>query len=385
MDNRYIAKDRSTLELGESVKYHIIWLLLFCLYFKNYFFMPLQHHTVSMSKLILFLSMVFSCVIGILTRWKRCLSYHAIFVDLILGGGGYMVAAYFPYYRMMIIVILLLAVIIFSLFFLAVFCGKINGIRIFRIKNVKRRRFIFKNRFLKALHISGICIAYLFLTLFLRVAYNRIVYSGIIRGDNNHYKMQSQDSSYSEYGLKHNLETIEKIRENARWKPLSVQEKLNVLQCIANCECHYFGLPYEVTVVMDDLEGETLGDYNDYERSIRIDREHLEKDDAHQCFNTILHEMYHCYQYCLVNLYMKNSVTDRRLRVFEHVEEYIEEIKHYKEAGNSFESYMRYYNQKLEEDARKYAQQTVFVYYKEIDQLQDVYEIYQGEIIDSIQ
>ena len=83
MDNRYIAKDRSTLDLGESVKHHIIWLLLFCLYFKNYFFMPLQHHTVSMSKLILFLSMVFSCVIGILTRWKRCLSYHAIFIDLI--------------------------------------------------------------------------------------------------------------------------------------------------------------------------------------------------------------------------------------------------------------------------------------------------------------
>ncbi|WP_294551578.1 hypothetical protein [uncultured Pseudoflavonifractor sp.] len=84
-------------------------------------------------------------------------------------------------------------------------------------------------------------------------------------------------------------------------------------------------------------------------RDITIDMQLLGQSTAAECMDTVLHEMYHHYQQCLVDCYAAMETEYRTLRVFRQVPEYIEETEHYQTDG------MDYYDQDLERDARDYA------------------------------
>lgn len=133
------------------------------------------------------------------------------------------------------------------------------------------------------------------------------------------------------------------------WAELNEEERLEVLGVVVQAESVYLGTPD-----VPPLHGAYLGDYviGAYDwskRDITIDMQLLGQSTAAECMDTVLHEMYHHYQQCLVDCYAAMETEYRSLQAFRQVPEYIEETEHYQTDG------MDYYDQNLERDARDYA------------------------------
>ena len=58
--------------------------------------------------------------------------------------------------------------------------------------------------------------------------------------------------------------------QDEKWSQLNTQEKLDVMQSVANIESHYLGLPNELNVSVVNLENGTLGSYVDGIHTIYI-------------------------------------------------------------------------------------------------------------------
>lgn len=133
------------------------------------------------------------------------------------------------------------------------------------------------------------------------------------------------------------------------WARLDEQERLDVLGVVALNESVYLGTPDMPPIQGAYLGGYTVGQYDWNKGTITIDLQLLGQASAADCLDTVLHEMYHHYQRCLVDCYATMETEYRTLRAFRQVPEYMEELQHYESDG------MDYYDQSLEEDARDYA------------------------------
>lgn len=303
--------------------------------------------------------------------------------DVMVGIGIYTMLAYKSFYEKWFTMLTVLFGVLISLYALCIFTRKVKGKTVFQISNRDRKIFIIKNRFLRILNIAGLCLGIMMAVMLVPIGYNRIVYYANIMADSK-YSTTVSDANNTENGSNYtsDYDIIEKIRENARWKPLSIEEKVEVLQAVCDYEAKYFGLDYRVTVVLEDLDEGILGGYNDWDKEVIIDIQHLEEDDAHTVLRTCLHEMYHAYEHSLVRLYLDSTVSQRKLRVFRHCEEYINEMQNYKASGDSYESFMEYYCQYMEKDSREYAQKSVYEYYQAIDSFEGNLQKYNGRILD---
>lgn len=351
--------------------------------YMDLFFMPLHNYTANKSKKIFLLCLFISFGIGYVVRRKRCMTIKSSITDVMVGLGMYTVLAYHLYYRKWIVTLAIVFCIFVIGYVAYVFTRRVNGKKLFQIRDMDQKLFVIKNRTVRTLNIVGVFLGIWMIVLMAPIGYNRAMYGGIVVADSE-YSTTGFDINYreNELSLKNNLDTIEKIRENARWMPLTTKEKLQVLQTIADCEANSFGMDSPITVVIDDLSRGTLGAYDDSQRKVIIDRHHLENSNADLVLRTCLHECYHAWQHCLVRLYLDSTESQRKMRVFNHCEEYMNEIMDYKNAGEDLESYIQYYGQYLEKDSREYAENNVFEYYEEIDILQENYEKYRGQIID---
>lgn len=174
-------------------------------------------------------------------------------------------------------------------------------------------------------------------------------------------KIDNTDS----WTIANNIETLALLREN-EWVLLSPQEKLNVLQVVANNEANYLGL-HELTVVASNLHENTLADYNDNEHLITLDINHLYYGSPSDVLDSVLHESRHGYQYRLIELYLSTDRSLQSLRLFNETEVYISEFADYAD-GEDEDTWVEYYTQQCERDAREYAAQGVQEYYARINE-----------------
>lgn len=172
----------------------------------------------------------------------------------------------------------------------------------------------------------------------------------------------SQDQT--EETIASNIETLILLDEDA-WSILTVQERLDVLQTVANIERYYLGLPNELNVGVANLgkNGETiiLASYTDVRHEIIISLSHLLYDSPWDVLDSVCHEAYHSYQCRLVEALNEMSEENQNLKMFSRIRSYAEEIDCYKDGEDSF---IDYYSQKCESDARDYAENAVEDYYR---------------------
>lgn len=162
----------------------------------------------------------------------------------------------------------------------------------------------------------------------------------------------------AEQTIKNNLDTLSLLDEE-RWSALSVEQKLNVLQVVANIERRYLGLATELTVGAANLEQleeeiQTVSGYCEETHEILVDIDALLGADPWDLVNSIAHEARHCYQYRLTEMYLATKNADKNLLLFREarVSAFIDEFAHYE---NGKDDFWGYYNQELERDAREYA------------------------------
>ena len=372
MERKIRIEDKSTQSPLECILEHVYWNFIAYIWYKNLLFIPLDNYPIEKSKIILWMCILGVSCVGIIIRWKKCMTGRGNVADVMIGYGVYTVIAYYVYYTQWIRIVFIMFFIFFVAYASLVFTRKVRGKKLSQIRNKERRILIIKNRILRILNVSGLVLGMAMTILIVPMTYNRIENGGILAADSkdNDYTV-GFDINYTENeaSLAYNIDTIAKIRSNKTWFPLSEKEKLQVLQAICNCEANYWGMEDRIMVVMDDLEEGEVGTYYDSERRIVIDKQHLEKDDAIEVLDTVLHEMYHAWQHCLVRLYLDSSESQRKMRVFMHCEEYLNEMKNYQNSGDSHEEFMEYYGQLIEQDSREYAEDTKRIYYYQIDNI----------------
>ena len=103
--------------------------------------------------------------------------------------------------------------------------------------------------------------------------------------------------------IANNIDCLSRLNDSD-WFSLSFEEKLDVLQAVANIECRYLGISHELNVVAKDMEqGTILGSYSDRTHTISVSVKSLMYDNPYELVDTICHEAYHAYQHCLVDMY----------------------------------------------------------------------------------
>lgn len=160
----------------------------------------------------------------------------------------------------------------------------------------------------------------------------------------------------------------------SNWNTLTLQEKLNSLQVVANLEQAYLGVPQTLTVVAADMEQRMCGYYRDSDWKIYMNKAHLETKSAETVLDTLCHEAYHAYQKRQVEVYCRVDERTRNLLMFRELESDFWESIFYADASKN---YTAYYTQGIERDAREYAKKRVKVYEGLVEKLQEEGERYE--------
>ena len=169
--------------------------------------------------------------------------------------------------------------------------------------------------------------------------------------------------------IKTHIETL-RLLDDSYWPDLSLQERLDIMQCVANIEATYLGLPETITVKTGELQEGVLGSYHHTGRIIKISTSYLmsEINCGYSNLELLLHEIFHSYQYWLVAAY--NTVDDRykNLYLFEHIRDYEIELNPY----NNVE--LSYFARIIELHANSFASYATSEYIYKIDALLAEYE-----------
>lgn len=155
------------------------------------------------------------------------------------------------------------------------------------------------------------------------------------------------------------LDVLTPLVHEDLWDSMSANEKLNVIQSVASLEVEHLGLPFDLAVTFSDLPGYTVGFYNHSNHLITIDCE--KAGPAEEVLDALCHECFHAYQSCLCDAY--NESLDEQykgLLGIRRIATYTQEFQNYSDGdnGEDDESFMAYYNQLIEHDAREYAEMT---------------------------
>lgn len=149
------------------------------------------------------------------------------------------------------------------------------------------------------------------------------------------------------------------------WDTLDVKKRLEILQAVCDYECLYvLGCePVRINAGITS-EKDTLGEYDNSEKSILISAQHVKNDSSIDVLNTVLHETRHAYQYALVEMYIsvETHVDDahQSLIPFREAQEYYREFNDYCPPKKDYE---KYYGQEVEKDSRAWARKRIEEYY----------------------
>ena len=173
-------------------------------------------------------------------------------------------------------------------------------------------------------------------------------------------------ATYTEEELQEMKDDFMKLTESS-WDTLTLQEKLNTLQVVANLEQAYLGIPQTLTVVAEEMEERQCGYYRDSEWKIHLNKAHLEEKSAQSALDTLCHEAYHAYQKRQVEVYCRVDERTRNMLMFRELEPTFWEEILYVDASRDF---VAYYTQGIETNAREYEEKRVRVYERLAEKMQ---------------
>ena len=158
-----------------------------------------------------------------------------------------------------------------------------------------------------------------------------------------------------------NRDTIGLLNDR-RWVELSDQEKLDVLQVVADIEADYLGIQ-PVSVVNCRMEEHTIGYYSHAQRQTAIDLAQHEGKSALSYVRTVLHECRHAYQHdCVDSLDWSDPLVQQGA--------YFMQAREWKRNQDGYvtaeESLSGYYEQAIEQDARDYEENRLYDYRDQI-------------------
>lgn len=249
-------KDKSTKTIGEYWLDFLFYLVISLVLYNALLFRCLPGMTYTTSKTVLWAIIVASVLICSFALYRRMRTNWTLSVALVIPFGLYTVLAYRQTVGVWMLIILSVATILaitYSIFLLTR-----------KIKKGRSLRKVVKLRIHRCCHAiqSSLAVSLILVIGIIGiqgVLGDNIISSSIAATKNN----QSAPQTISK-----NIDTVLLLQEEA-WEDLTTQEKLDVLQTVANIESHYLGLPNELNVGAANLGEYTLACYNDRTHTIR--------------------------------------------------------------------------------------------------------------------
>ena len=189
------------------------------------------------------------------------------FKTLAIAYGSYTILTYGEVIRGRVNVILGISIIIASVLAVMIVFRKIRP-------GWNKRRII-RKRFRKCIYVYcssiGIGMEILLFTMICSLVFGNSLFQPSIKSTNA--------DTLEEQTIANNMETLLFLQEE-EWKKLNIEEKLDIMQTVANIEASYLGLPNELNVAVGNFEETKLGVYQDEIHTIYINLSHLEYDSA---------------------------------------------------------------------------------------------------------
>ena len=155
--------------------------------------------------------------------------------------------------------------------------------------------------------------------------------------------------------LEQDVELIGKLK-NAYYDTASTEEQLEILARIGYLEAEYLGIAvpdFKVVYLRNDITG-----YYDHDtHQIVLNIQHLSHEKC--AIRTVLHEMYHVYQYACI----QEINTDSNLLWARQVADWKAETDQLSNDFDSNEGLVSYYTTSSETTARNYAQHRIELYF----------------------
>lgn len=330
----------------------LFYLIISMIWYRNLIFRCLPEMTYTESKITLWIMATLSIMISMLLLNRHKWTSWTIAKALIVPFGIYTMITYAKIVDRWMPTVLLCA------------CTLVVALSVFvmtrKIKNRKNISGIIKHRVRHCCIKSQGILAVAFMIIMFVIGFRGIFGDNILSASTS-ATSYNQGSAQT---ISNNIDTILLLQED-KWNTLSLQEKLNTLQTVANIETHYLGLPNELHIGADNLGEGTLACYNDNTYTISIDLEHLENASVYDVLDSCCHEAYHSYQHRLVDAYNLSEDSLRGLRIYNSAGQYAQEFRNYNNGARNFTSY---FFQHCEMDAREYAESAVMDYYSRIDE-----------------
>lgn len=169
--------------------------------------------------------------------------------------------------------------------------------------------------------------------------------------------------------------TIEKKRYSLnilsadKWYSLSRSDKISALNTVKYIELNTLGIDHDVKFICKELGAHTLGAYQEYDGIIFLNEDYLDTIDVERWVENICHEVWHAKEHQLCRLYETAPEQYRNMPEFRNVPTYQYEFANYisgdSEDPEQIEAYM---NQRIEYEARQYAESAIRKYYEFIYQ-----------------
>lgn len=337
---------------------YVIWTLfhslIFMIWYRRTVFRSIAGMTYKDSKLFLWCIVILLIAAGIAVTWSHQRNGVNVLTTIAIPYGIYTIVIYYDG-KKKLIYLLCLAV---GLFF--VMCC----IQIFKKKNKYRSRVRSLLRkicfcFWGLREIAAGAMLVLMISIIVSTLFNGIFVNVSLDAINEANGLDKRQI------IADNINTVLLFRQK-EWKNLTIKQKLDALQIIADIETNYLGITHEVDIEMENMEEGILGSYDDSTYKIIINHSLLKNGSPEVLLETTCHEVYHSYQYSIVDAYCGLNEKFKRLQIFRTAVSYKQEFDNYSDGIKS--SYESYYSQNCESDARLYAQSAVEDYYKEIEE-----------------
>ncbi len=345
--------NRNMLSVRDYIIETLLWAIAAFVWYQNLFFTNIEGKTVRRSNVILvgIIAVIIAVNIILTVSWNR--TSCSVVASVLIPYGVYAYITYAKYTPGVCRIILWAAVGICALALLCIFAVRLHT-------GSRRKRVIRKARMAcSALRFTGAAAS---TTLIICLFCNGYVDAALFSPD------EKPSSSYGEeYTVAANMDTVLLLQEE-EWLDLSLEKRMDVLQCICNIEGNYLGLNREVHIDASKLEENLLGFYKDSDSSIQISTDLVESGNPYETLNAVCHEMYHAGQARYIEIFESLDEDAQRSYFLYDASVYANEFRNYKRArtADDVSDYLEYYWQRCEQDARGYAQKAVTDYYNRI-------------------
>lgn len=328
-------RDRNTMSPAYYLFENIWWSVLSTASYRAACFRPIAGTSFARSTGLLWTFTIASLVIGLLLTYRKRRNYISLIATVSLPLGVYSVmSCWFALWRMFLVIVAI-TVLVIGVYLYLVMAG------------VRTLRKLARHLIWFSLGMRTICaFGSLILTTTLFVSW--LFGLPLLRAS---VKAELPDAA-SELTVSDHATELLPLADGT-WMSLDTQEKLDVLQVLANIEGSRLGLGHELNVGCDVLGELTAASYRDSEHLIVVNLKRL-NDEPSAIIDSICHEAYHALERRLVELAMAAPESAQSLNVVKRGKQYALEFEQYKDADT--DGFLAYYTQSVEADAREHAE-----------------------------